>query len=217
MGVRVFLIAVIAYALGMLDTVGLVGRYFMHDEPARSETLGYAQVYKRWRWHGVGYLALADFLRSLVVVLFGGLLMKGVGFPSIGKQLGMFFALLGQCMPLLRRFRPREDLIFPALLLLLIDWRVFLVCVIAGLLLMVFTGSRELMISAALLLHPILLAVFGGWWLKVLLAVFSSYVIFHIYHVELLRCYRKLIAGFRSRRAASPQAQEAPQDEADDR
>ena len=189
MVISVFLIAVLAYALSLLDVCSLVSRLAFKDQVPDDARVDYYFLYRKHKWMGVGYALVADLLRALVTVLIGGLLMKGAGFPSIGKLLALLFALIGQAMPLLpleRRLASKKELIFPALTLLFVDWRLFLVCVALAVLVMALTGNRALMAAAAAVAMPVFTLIFRGWWLKVVLAVFCAAALIYCYWDELV-------------------------------
>ena len=189
MVISVFLIAVLAYALSLLDVCSLVSRYAFKDPVSDNARVDYYFLYRKHKWMGVGYALVADLLRALVTVLIGGLLMKGAGFPSIGKLLALLFSLIGQAMPLLpvqRQLASKKELIFPALTLLFVDWRLFLVCVALAVLVMALTGNRALMAAAAAVAMPVFTLIFRGWWLKVVLAVFCAAALIYCYWDELV-------------------------------
>ena len=185
MAVSIFFIAVLSYALGLLDTCGLICRYVFREEVRELRRVDYALLYRRHKWPGVGYALAADVLRAIITVLIGGMLLKGAGFPSIGKLLAMFFALLGQAVPLTDRMISKQELVFPAALLLFVDWRLFLICVVLGVVVLALTGNRALMAAVAAVAMPVFTAIFGGWWLKIALAAACTLAILHCYWREL--------------------------------
>ncbi len=185
MAISIFFIAVLSYALGLPDTCGLVCRYIFREEVRDLRRVDYAVLYRRHKWPGVGYALAVDILRAIIAVLIGGMLLKGAGFPSIGKFLAMFFALLSQAMPLTNRMASKQELVFPAALLLFVDWRLFLVCVALGVLVLALTGNRALMAVAAAVAMPVFTAIFGGWWLKIVLAAACALALLHCYWRDL--------------------------------
>ena len=208
MVLSVFLIAVLSYALSLLDVCGLVSRLAFKDPAPGDARVDYFFLYRRHKWMGVGYALVADLLRALVTVLIGGMLMKGSGFPSVGKLLALLFSLIGQAMPLLpleRGLSSKRELIFPALTLLFVDWRLFLVCVALAVLVMALTGNRALMAAAAAVAMPLFTLIFGGWWLKVVLALFCA--------AALIYCYWDELADVFTGRGAKKNAKKRPADE----
>ncbi len=192
MVLSVFLIAVLSYALSLVDVCGLVSRLAFKDPVPADAHIDYFFLYRRHKWMGVGYALVADLLRALVTVLIGGMLLKGAGFPSIGKLLALMFSLIGQAMPLLpfsRNLGSKRELIFPALTLLFVDWRLFLVCVALAVLVMALTGNRALMACAAAVAMPLFTIIFKGWWLKIILALFCAIALIYCYWDELAELF----------------------------
>ncbi len=188
MVLSVFLIAVLSYALSLLDVCGLVSRLAFKDPDPGDARVDYFFLYRKHKWMGVGYALVADLLRALITVLIGGMLMKGAGFPSVGKLLALLFSLIGQAMPLLplgRKPASKREMVFPALTLLFVDWRLFLVCVALGVLVLALTGNRALMAAAAAVALPLFTLIFGGWWLKIVLALFCAIALIYCYWDEL--------------------------------
>ncbi len=188
MALSVILIAVLSYALSLVDVCGLVSKYAFRDPAPADGRVDYYQLYRRHKWMGVVYALIADLLRALITALIGGMLLKSAGFPSVGKLLAFLFSVIGQAIPLLpleRHAASRRELFFPALTLLFVDWRLFLICVALGVLVMALTGSRALMAAAAAVAMPVFTAVFGGWWLKILLACICAAFLIYCYAGEL--------------------------------
>lgn len=211
MVISILIIALVSYGLSLLDSSSLLSRYVFREEGAGQAD--YFSLYRRHRWQGVAYALAADLLRALITVLVGGMLLKKAGFPSVGKLLAMFFAMLGQAMPLLPRERQmisRQELVYPALTLLLVDWRLFLVCVALGVIVLALTGSRPLMVVTAAVALPIFMLIFGGWWLKVVLAVGCAVALIHCYRGEVT------LPLPRARKSRRP-GPEKPEDDGDDR
>ena len=180
MAISVFIIAVVSYGLSLVDVCGLVSRLCFREEP--TGRADYFTLYRRFRWKGVGYALAGDLLRALISVLIGGALMKAAGFPSVGKLLALMFALLGQALPLLPvrdRMVPRQEMIFPALTLLLVDWKVFLVAAVVAVILLALTGNRALMALGAAVMIPVGTIIFGGWWLKIILSLVCAAAILY--------------------------------------
>ncbi len=213
MVLSVFLIAVLSYALSLADVCGLVSKHAFKDPVPADGRADYFMLYRRHKWMGVGYALVADLLRALATVLIGGMLLKGAGFPSVGKLLALMFSLIGQAMPLLpleRGLSPKRELIFPALTLLFVDWRLFLVCVALAVLVMALTGNRALMAAAAAVAMPLFTLIFGGWWLKIILALFCAIALVYCYWDELAEVFSG--RGQKKTARQRPAKQEKPGD-----
>ncbi len=210
MAISIFFICVLSYGLGLLDTCGLVCRHVFQDEVRELRLVDYAAMVRRHRWRGALYALAGDLIRALITVLIGGMLLKKAGFPAVGKQIAMFMALLGQAVPLTDRPFSKQELVYPALLLLFVDWRVFLVCTALGLLVMALTGNRALMAAVAAVAMPVFTAIFGGWWLRIALAVFSAIAVIYCYKSELP--FGDRFGGRPGSGAAKPMKDPAPQE-----
>lgn len=186
MVLSILLIAVLAYALGTLNCCSLIGRHVLKDD---SGAATYAAIQRKFGYQGAFYVLVADLVKALVAVLIGGMLLKAAGHPSVGKQTAMLFALLGQAMPFPNLLRPREGLIFPALLLLWVDWRLFAICLVVAFGLMLLTGDRAVGALGGAVAFPVFLLILGGWWLKILLAVLSAAALVYIYRDGLRRFF----------------------------
>ena len=181
MALSVLIIALFTYCLGLPDVCALVSRYVLHDDIRQYGASDYPHILRHFHWRGVGYALFADVLRALVVVFIGGRLMKGAGFPSVGKLIAMLFALFAQCVPPFFNRDSRQDMVFPALLLLFTDWRLFLVCVVLAILAVAFTGSKGLMALVPAVAMPLFSIIFGNPFAKVVLALGCGAVFAHAY------------------------------------
>ena len=189
MVISIIIIALVSYGLSLLDVCSLVDRLASKGQSASDRPADYYVLYRRYKWLGVGYALAADLLRALAAVLVGGLLMKGAGFPSVGKWLALLFVLVGLAMPLLpleRQLASKRELIFPALALLFVDWRVFLAAVVLAVLVLALTGNRALMAAAGAVAIPVFTIIFGGWWLKIVLALVCAAALIYCYWDELV-------------------------------
>ena len=125
MVIKILLIIIIAYALGCIPLPSLIcSRLPVKDDQAPA-AYTYPQVMKRHGWLGVGLVLAGDLIRALVIILLGGLLLKD--FPGIGRRTALLFGIVGQTLPITNAMRARHGLVFPALLLLWTDWRLFLI------------------------------------------------------------------------------------------
>ena len=159
-----------------------VCRLLFKEEPAGRAD--YYTLYRRYRWKGVGYALAGDLLRALISVLIGGALMKAAGFPSVGKLLALMFALLGQALPLL-----------PA---------------VVAVILLALTGNRALMALGAAVMIPVGVIIFGGWWLKIIMAVVCCAAVLYCYWGEIPEAFR----GRGKKKARTPRGA-GPDEDAD--
>ena len=115
-----------------------------------------------------------DLIRALVIILLGGLLLKA--YPGIGRRTALLFGIVGQTLPITNAMRARHGLVFPALLLLWTDWRLFLIALIVFLAVYIATKRISVSTLAAAVCFIIFSLVLGTWlWgVKLILAVLAA-------------------------------------------
>ena len=190
MVIKILLIIIIAYALGCIPLPKLIcSRLPVKDDQA-PEAATYPQVMRRHGWLGIGLVLLGDLIRALVIILLGGLLLKT--FPGVGRRTALLFGILGQTLPLPDGMRPRHGLVFPALLLLWTDWRLFLIALVVFAVVFFFTKRVSLCTLAAAVSCPLFSIIFGAWWLQVILVLLSAVLLVVPYRNNLQRYFSGL-------------------------
>lgn len=189
MAFSIILIAVICYILSLPDICTLVSVYGFQDNIRKYGPSDYAHIRRRFGIVGLCYALLVDFIRALIAVLLGGVLLKNAGYPEIGKLLALFFTaffmLAGQAFPVLPRLKPRRNLIYPALLLIFADWRVFLVWAALCGIVYVITGLRGLNALLSAVILPVFSILFHNWWLFNFLMLLSGLSLAFAYLAEI--------------------------------
>lgn len=125
------LIALIAYALGALNSPTLLARFVFGKDlrrmgNGRASYANFTHVFgDRW---GLAVMGV-DVLKGVIAVLLGALLLSipGDGFPVIGKLFAGFCLTLGSVYPIQNKFRGSKGIICCIITLWLTDWRVGLV------------------------------------------------------------------------------------------
>ena len=112
-----------------------------------------------------------------------------IGPNDAGQRLDRFLLKAVPLLPLDRHLTSKRELIFPALTLLFVDWRLFLVCVALAVLVMALTGNRALMAAAAAVAMPVFTLIFRGWWLKVFLAAACAAALIYCYWDEIAELF----------------------------
>ncbi len=135
--------AAVGYLLGSINTAIIVTRLFKGKEDIRNFGSGNAGMTNVLR--SVGKLPalltfIGDFLKNVCAVLLGWLIICGIlhGCQEItqaGKYVAGVFCVVGHIFPLYYGFRGGKGVVAAAAMILLVDWRVFLL-VIATFLLM---------------------------------------------------------------------------------
>lgn len=188
MAFLILLICVIAYALGTLNVHALACRYML-GTPLQGN--GYLKVLRQFHWKGVFYVLVVDVIRCLLIVLIGGLLLKGKGFTHVGQFLAILFALLGQALPLMESMHSRTGLVMAALLLLFTDWRIFLICFIVAAVVYVWQKRFAVAALASAIVYPIAQLIFKAGAPVVILSLISSLVLVYIYRSGIFRFFRR--------------------------
>lgn len=194
MVILILLIIILAYALGCVPLPSLVCSLLFRKGDQSPAPNSYPQVLRSCGWAGVGAVFAADLIRALVIILLGGLLLKGAGFPGVGRRTALLFAILGQVMPITNGMRARQGLIFPALLLLWTDWRLFLIALAVFAVVYLLTKRISLCALAVAVSYPLFSIILGAWWLQVVLALFAAVVLVLPYRGNLIRYFSGLKA-----------------------
>ena len=190
---KILLIIIIAYALGCVPLTALIcSRLPVKDDQAPAAST-YPQVLKRHGWLGIGLVLAGDLIRTLVIILLGGLLLKD--FPGVGRRTALLFAVLAQSLPVTNAMRPRHALVFPLLLLLWTDWRLFLIALVVFLAVYIPTKRISVSTLAAAVSYPLFSLILGAWWLQVLLALFAAAALVVPYRGNLQRYFSGLKLG----------------------
>lgn len=186
---RLVLLAVLSYFVASINSSMLISRHIFQNDIDRA--LSYPRMFREHNRRGVIYLVIAELFKALLIILIGGLCLRGPGHASVGKLTAMFIAILAQIRPFFNGFRTYKNIVWPALLLLMYDWRICLICVLVFLVTVFVSKFVSLGVLAAAVFFPILVALFGGWWLKIVLAVFCAAAVVYIYRSGLLRLLDK--------------------------
>lgn len=174
MVIKILLIIILAYALGCIPLPALIcSRLPIKDDQAPVANT-YPQVMRRHGWLGVGLVLAGDLIRALVIILLGGLLLRD--YPGIGRRTALLFGIVGQSLPITNAMRARHGLVFPALLLLWTDWRLFLIALVVFLAVYILTKRISVSTLAAAVSFILFSLILGTWlWgVKLILAIFAT-------------------------------------------
>lgn len=161
--------AVIGYLLGSVNTAIIVTRIFRHKEDIRDFGSGNAGMTNVLR--SVGKLPalltfIGDFLKNVCAVLLGWLVMylvlqvllDGAESPELiqaGKYIAGVFCVIGHIFPLYYGFRGGKGVVAAAAMILLVDWRVFLLVIATFLLFFIWKRIVSLASIACAISYPI--------------------------------------------------------------
>ncbi len=142
------LTAVIAYALGAVNSPMLVTRFVFNHDLRRmgSRRPTYANFVRMFgdRW-GLAVIGV-DILKSVIAILIGALLLSipGDGFPVIGKIFAGFCLTLGNMFPAQNQFHGSKGMICCFVTLWMTDWRVGLVATAVYIIVIAFLQYQSL-------------------------------------------------------------------------
>ncbi|MBO4331234.1 MAG: glycerol-3-phosphate acyltransferase, partial [Oscillospiraceae bacterium] len=187
---RLILLAVLTYFIASVNSSMIISRNVFQNDVRHA--LSYSRMFELHNRKGVIYLVAVEFFKAMVVVIIGGLCLRGPGFPSVGKLTAVLISLLAQARPFFNGFKPYRNVVWPALLVLMYDWRICLICVVVFAVAVAVTRLVSLGACAAAAAFPILVAIFGGWWLKILLALMCAAAVIYIYRSGLMRFLAKM-------------------------
>lgn len=130
--------AICAYLLGSVSG-GLIASFTRHKEDLRRHGSGNAGMTNALRTYGVRSAALVlaiDTLKTVLAVLLGRLLLA----EPWGTVVGGACAVLGHDFPVYYRFRGGKGVLSSAVVVALLDWRVFLISLAIFALAVLLTG-----------------------------------------------------------------------------
>ncbi len=160
--------AVVGYLLGSVNTAIIVTRLFKHKEDIRNYGSGNAGMTNVLR--SVGKLPavltfIGDFLKNVFAVLLGWLIMylairvlldgEGPELMQIGKYIAGVFCVIGHIFPLYYGFRGGKGVVAAAAMILLVDWRVFLLVIATFLAFFIWKRIISLASIACAISYPI--------------------------------------------------------------
>ncbi len=151
-GLQILATVVIGYLVGSVSFSIIFTRLFDKKDirTMGSGNAGFTNVLR-----SVGKLPsiltfIFDFAKGLLAVYLGMLIFQASGAPFIVKQCGIYLAgvacILGHVFPLYFHFKGGKGVLTSAALILIIDWRIFLIVV--GVFLIVFLISKIISLAS---------------------------------------------------------------------
>jgi glycerol-3-phosphate acyltransferase PlsY len=189
-------IALISYFLGGLNGA-IISSKFIFKKDVRdfgSGNAGLTNFYRTFGKMGIVLVLAVDILKSVVAVLLGGVLLGTLGHPLIGKLFAGFCLILGHMYPVYYQFRGGKGVLCIGVTVLLVDWRVGVVCWAVFVIVLILTSYVSLSAIAGAICGPIGMLVFHGWLEFVIFLLCAALVIFK--HKDNIK---RLIAGTESK------------------
>ena len=154
---RFVIIAVCAYLLGSLSFAIIVSKVTMGKD-IRNYGSGNAGLTNAYRTMGAGktlFVLLGDIAKGAAAVSIG-MLLAG----PVGKLVAGIFVILGHMFPLYFGFRGGKGVLVGAVMLLLFDWRMFLIAFVLFFLAVAITRWISLGSILGAVSFPITMAIF---------------------------------------------------------
>ena len=173
------LIAAFSYCMGGINGAIIISRLVCHKD-VRNYGSGNAGLTNMLRTFGAGPAALVlavDVLKSFLAVLIGGWLLSAAGAKETGQLFAGFCLIMGHVFPMYYHFKGGKGALCGIVLMFVVDWRVGLCCMLAFLLVVIFTRYVSLGSMVAAVLSPVFLLAFSHTGLNSLLALFCGLLI----------------------------------------
>lgn len=163
----VLLAFAVAYLLGSINTAILVTRVVTKGkEDIRdmgSGNAGFTNVLRSVGKVPAIFTIVFDFLKSVIAVIIGGIVFAAVfagskdinGIVVIGKYLCGFFCILGHSYPVFFKFKGGKGIVTAAGMMLVADWRVFVVILATFLIVFIFSKIISLASITCACLFPV--------------------------------------------------------------
>lgn len=198
------LTAVIAYCLGGLNGAIITSRFVFNKDVRAfgSHNAGLTNFLRTFGSHSVFMVIAIDVLKSVIAVLLGGALLNIVGEKTVGQLFAGFCLMMGHILPVLYQFKGGKGVLCAGTLILLVDWKVGLICWAVFIVVAVFTKYVSLASMLACLSAPIVMAIFGFEPLEILLILLCALLVV-VRHAENIV---RLIGGTENRLSFGPSA-----------
>ena len=188
-----FIIAIASYLLGAVNGSIIASKYFFKKD-IRNFGSGNAELtnfYRIFGKTGIIVVLAIDIAKTAAAVLLGWGLMKIYDAGMVGKLFAGFFVMLGHAFPIYYDFKGGKGVLCGGILVLMLDWRIGLLCWLVFIIAVAITRYVSLGSICAGIMLPVGVALFGGWWLQVVLALMCGLLLVIMHRQNILR----LIAG----------------------
>lgn len=160
------IISAIAYSIGSVMISVIVSRKFAgFDVRDRgSKNAGTTNVLRTMGKKASLFILICDILKGVIAILIAMLAAKITHMEDATtlKYLAGFFVILGHTFPIFFEFRGGKGVATALGVLLMLDWKIALICLTLALILMIITKMVSVGSIIAALLYPILIAFIHG-------------------------------------------------------
>ena len=171
--------AAVAYILGSVNGAILIARFVYHKDIRRygSGNAGLTNFLRTFGLPGGALVLAVDVLKSVLAVLIGGWLLSIVDAKETGMLFAGFCLIMGHVFPMYYHFKGGKGALCGFTLMFVVDWRVGLLCLLAFLLIVLFTRYVSLGSMVSMVLSSAFLMAFGHTGLNSLLALLCGLLI----------------------------------------
>ncbi len=150
--------AVAAYLLGSLNFAVIISKRKYHDDIRNygSHNAGMTNMLRTYGKGAAVFTLLGDASKAAVSILLGTIING-----QIGAYLAGFFCILGHMFPLYYKFKGGKGVVTSAVMILMLDWRVFLVCFLIFAGIVASTKYMSLGSIIGMLIYPLVLYNFN--------------------------------------------------------
>ena len=161
--VLLVLTAAIAYFLGGLNGAIISSMGFFHRDIRNygSGNAGLTNYLRTFGANSIVMVVLIDIAKSVLAILAGGWLLGFVGYPVVGKLFAGFCLAMGHMYPVYYGFKGGKGVLCTGVTVMMVDWRVGLICLGIFLVTVIFTRYVSLGSILGTLFWPVFLWVFG--------------------------------------------------------
>lgn len=173
-----FLAAVIAYFFGCINGAILISKHYLHED-VRTRGSGNAGLTNFYRNYGPRYAALVLALDAAKMVAATVAACLLLGWGAVPKLIGGLFCALGHIFPVTFRFKGGKGILSGVTLLMMLDWRVGLICL--GVFIALVAATRYISLGSIVGsgIAPFVFLAFhwGEWWALMLLSLTAALLI----------------------------------------
>jgi len=157
------LVAVVAYLLGGINGAIITSKYFYKKDIRNygSGNAGLTNFYRVFGKYGLALVLAIDIMKTVVPVVFAGLLLQRYGMWLEGSAFAGFFAMLGHAYPVYYEFKGGKAVMAGGTLVWFVDWRVGIIVWSVFAIAVLLTRHVSLGSILAGLLYPVCMAVLG--------------------------------------------------------
>jgi glycerol-3-phosphate acyltransferase PlsY len=188
-----FITAAVSYFLGAINGAIIMSKY-VYKKDIREYGSGNAGLTNAYRVFGKKRVALVlfiDIAKAAISVFIGWLLLGIFDYPMIGKLFAGFFVILGHVFPIYYRFKGGKGVLCCGILVLMLDWKIGLICWAVFILVAALTRYVSLGSILGAGVFPLSIGIFGGWYLEVLLALLCASLLIIKHYDNIIRLIQR--------------------------